>query len=412
MEKDGRLGNPSLCGGRAAGIRCAPALLVALLLAGLSGSATALPISYGLKLEPGLAVPSSGPQSDLFRPGGAAWLKGLVGLGRYLDVGPTLLFVGLPSAPSYPHDGLAFGVGGGLQIKRPMDAITVGGISPWLDLDLVYVRTGALDRFGFDVAGGVAWPLDDARHFWAGPFLRYFQIVQPERIGFDDRDAKIVVLGASFFYGSSHRPSQPASEAMAEYCPPSAACGAGAGPGDRDGDGVPDAVDQCPDLAGSPAAHGCPDRDNDTVPDAVDYCPDFPGSPALGGCPSYQRLQVKQNKLELEELIFFAFDKTDIEERSYPPLDEVVKVLKDNKLFHVRIEGNTDSTGTPAHNLVLSEGRAKSVLEYLVAHGIARNRLESKGMGATQPTDTNTTLVGREDNRRVEFVILRNWSEK
>lgn len=54
---------------------------------------------------------------------------------------------------------------------------------------------------------------------------------------------------------------------------------------DRDGDGVPDHLDECPDVPGLPELNGCPDRDGDGVPDHLDLCPDVPGLVELNGCP-------------------------------------------------------------------------------------------------------------------------------
>ena len=72
----------------------------------------------------------------------------------------------------------------------------------------------------------------------------------------------------------------------------------------------------------------------------------------------------------------------------------------------MRIEGHTDSRADDAFNIDLSQRRAGSVLKYLVEAGIAPDRLVSEGFGETRPVDTNETDAGRENNRRVEFVIL------
>jgi outer membrane protein OmpA-like peptidoglycan-associated protein len=57
------------------------------------------------------------------------------------------------------------------------------------------------------------------------------------------------------------------------------------------------------------------------------------------------------------------------------------------------------------HNQTLSEQRAEAVLDYLVTRGIDKGRLASKGFGSSVPLDTNETVAGRENNRRVEFVV-------
>src|SRR5208283_2533829 len=94
-----------------------------------------------------------------------------------------------------------------------------------------------------------------------------------------------------------------------------------------------------------------------------------------------------------------------LEDASFPVLDEVVQALKDNKSFRVQVEGHASSEGGDEHNQTLSEKRAEAVLDYLVAHGIEKERLVSKGFGSSVPADTNTTEAGREKNRRVEFVV-------
>jgi OOP family OmpA-OmpF porin len=119
----------------------------------------------------------------------------------------------------------------------------------------------------------------------------------------------------------------------------------------------------------------------------------------------YKKVVVKPDKIELREKILFAFDRAEIEPESRPLLDEVTQALKDNKGFRVMIEGNTDSTGPKEHNQTLSEERARAVLTYLLQHGIAEGRLAYRGFGSSEPTETNTTVAGREANRRVEFIV-------
>ena len=72
----------------------------------------------------------------------------------------------------------------------------------------------------------------------------------------------------------------------------------------------------------------------------------------------------------------------------------------------VRVEGYTDSSGTRAANLRLSQARAEAVTEYLAQKGIPRSRLEAKGYGDARPIAPNLTAHGRELNRRVEIVVL------
>ncbi len=123
------------------------------------------------------------------------------------------------------------------------------------------------------------------------------------------------------------------------------------------------------------------------------------------GCPNYKKVVVKADKLELKEKLYFSWDRATLEEASFATLDEVAQALKDNPSFRVQVEGHTDSSGTDDHNQTLSEQRAQAVLDYLAAHGVAKDRLTSKGFSSSQPLDTNQTVAGRENNRRVEFVV-------
>ena len=332
----------------------------------------------GFKLEPGVAIPLTAPQSDVYDAGGGESLKVLVGLLPYLDVAANGSFVLLPAAAPLAESGVIWGLGAGVRLKRPHDAETVEGISPWLDADLLYVRTGGLDRPGFDLAVGISVPIGETRSFWVGPFIRYLQVIQGNRNGFDNRDAKILSLGVSFEVGSGIARKSRVEE-ITRVSEPAAVAPA------------------CPDS--------CPDRDHDGVPDSVDTCPEVAGEVRNYGCPNYQKLVVHPDKLELKEKLYCAWDQASLENASFPILDDVAKALKDNMGFRVQIEGHADSSGTYDHNQALSEKRAQTVLDYLAAHGVSRDRLVSKGFSSSVPIDTNDTVAGRENNRRVEFVV-------
>jgi outer membrane protein OmpA-like peptidoglycan-associated protein len=71
----------------------------------------------------------------------------------------------------------------------------------------------------------------------------------------------------------------------------------------------------------------------------------------------------------------------------------------------VEIEGHTDSVGSDEFNQHLSEKRANSVRDYLVAHGLPTDSIAARGLGKTAPLTTNDTPTGRQQNRRVEMVV-------
>ncbi len=105
-------------------------------------------------------------------------------------------------------------------------------------------------------------------------------------------------------------------------------------------------------------------------------------------------------------LINFNHDSTKIRPGSYSWLDEYGKALKGGLANAVLIiAGHTDNSGTLEYNQKLSEERAQSVTNYLIAHhGISTYRLIVKGYGETKPIKTNDNEAGRFINRRVEFI--------
>ena len=111
------------------------------------------------------------------------------------------------------------------------------------------------------------------------------------------------------------------------------------------------------------------------------------------------------NKVILKN-IFFDTNKFEIKDESKPELQKLVDFLTLNKGVHIEVSGHTDNVGSDQFNKVLSENRAKSVYQYLVANGIQADRLSFKGYGETQPVTTNDTDEGRSRNRRTEFKII------
>ena len=87
-------------------------------------------------------------------------------------------------------------------------------------------------------------------------------------------------------------------------------------------------------------------------------------------------------------------------------LEDLAQFLKDNPEVRIRIIGHTDDVGKDEANMILSEGRAKSVHDNLIERGIDDSRLEYEGKGESEPIADNSTDEGRQQNRRVEFTIL------
>jgi outer membrane protein OmpA-like peptidoglycan-associated protein len=119
-------------------------------------------------------------------------------------------------------------------------------------------------------------------------------------------------------------------------------------------------------------------------------------------------VRVEDTRLAITQKIHFEFDKAVIRPISFHILDAVVDVLRRHpEILLVQVEGHTDAVGTDQYNQRLSDRRAKSVVSYLVQHGISSSRLSSRGFGESKPIDTNDTALGRARNRRTEFSILQ-----
>jgi OmpA-OmpF porin, OOP family len=104
--------------------------------------------------------------------------------------------------------------------------------------------------------------------------------------------------------------------------------------------------------------------------------------------------------------ILFDVNKSTIKEESFSFIIELAEWLKKNPGVNLEIGGHTDSEGDELTNLKLSQGRADEVKKQLIERGVFMKRLTTKGLGATQPLQSNATAEGRANNRRVEFVKM------
>jgi OOP family OmpA-OmpF porin len=179
-------------------------------------------------------------------------------------------------------------------------------------------------------------------------------------------------------------------------------------PLDSDGDGVPDYLDKCPDTPKGVKVDttGCPlDSDGDGVPDYRDKCPNTPRGTKVDehGCP----IKPKRPPVPVWPIAgapLFAVDNWGLDADDKKVLDEVAQHLADNPDVVIEIQGHTDSTGPMRWNMTLSEWRAESAKKYLIAKGVAEDRLTTKGYGPNQPVAPNDTRASRAKNRRVGFV--------
>jgi len=122
--------------------------------------------------------------------------------------------------------------------------------------------------------------------------------------------------------------------------------------------------------------------------------------------PKNALIKIEKTRIQLKETVYFSTGTADIESRSMPLLTEVADaLLRTPAILRVEVQGHTDNVGAADFNLDLSQRRAESVKNWLVAAGVAQERLEAKGYGLTQPIGPNKGEKGRAKNRRVAFII-------
>ncbi|MCA9654326.1 MAG: OmpA family protein [Myxococcales bacterium] len=153
------------------------------------------------------------------------------------------------------------------------------------------------------------------------------------------------------------------------------------------------------------AVGGCGPRiwsDNDGMA-VLGSAPVVEAAPAPEPEPE-KRVEVRDNKIVINEKVQFEFDSAKILEVSHSLLDEVAKVIKENpQIKKIEVEGHASAEGSDSHNMKLSDKRAKAVMKYLVDQGgIDKKKLTAKGYGETRPL----VQPGEDEkNRRVEFTI-------
>ena len=129
--------------------------------------------------------------------------------------------------------------------------------------------------------------------------------------------------------------------------------------------------------------------------------------------PGPDRVVLTPSSIQITEKVQFETGKAEILPESFGLLDEVAAVFLDNEQIEVvQVEGHTDSTGSAAINKKLSQQRAESVVKYLADKGVKKKRMVAKGFGPERPIASNDDDAGREQNRRVEFNIVKQGPKK
>lgn len=118
-------------------------------------------------------------------------------------------------------------------------------------------------------------------------------------------------------------------------------------------------------------------------------------------------INIFENGKFITRNIKFDVNKSILKPESISTIKQVKDYLDKNPTVKLGINGHTDSDGTDAANLLLSQQRADAVRNQLISMGIDATRLTAKGFGESEPIDKNTTIEAKSNNRRVEFVIVK-----
>ncbi|MBX3349390.1 MAG: OmpA family protein [Nitrospira sp.] len=130
-----------------------------------------------------------------------------------------------------------------------------------------------------------------------------------------------------------------------------------------------------------------------------------PSSPAVPPVSAAAVLKEKIDTVLIGNMISFRLNSAILLPEGKAVLNSVAAILQEDPTVPFEVGGHTDNVGPEQSNWVLSEQRAKAVVEYLISRGVAAERLTAKGYGASRPIADGTTDEGRQQNRRIEFSI-------
>ncbi len=158
---------------------------------------------------------------------------------------------------------------------------------------------------------------------------------------------------------------------------------------------VPGRVVQKPELRAELPRPAPPDSQSQPAPV---HTVALPGGPRIA--------RTERGQFVVTEPILFNSGASTLREASLPRLNKIAELLNRRPHMTLEIVGHTDNLGPEPVNQKVSAERAEIVMNYLIAQGIAPSRLRFRGMGSLDPIESNDTQLGRQANRRIEFLIM------
>ncbi|HTJ42152.1 MAG TPA: OmpA family protein [Kofleriaceae bacterium] len=345
------------------------------------------------------AMPLSDPHAELWNAGAMPSIAGLVDLGEHIAVGARVRAGALGNG-SAPAGGLDDPQRGGLLAFEAAVRFTAG--SGWLELDGGGGITGRDGVPTVELGGGVDFLSIGSIEL--GPSVRYVRVIGGGT-PMDPGTAALVLVGFEARIGATTHARRAEPEVFVEQAP------------DRDDDRVSEMLSACPLDQDGRLIAGCArppaDRDGDGVPDAIDQCPDqaevVNGVDDQDGCPDQGGLfEVKDDRIVLDEQVLFDLNRARIKHSGREVIAAIAKAWREHpEWMRMSVEGHCDVRGPATFNQWLSEQRADRVLDELVKEGVPADHVSAVGYGATRPRDPGTTEDAHQHNRRVEFVIER-----
>jgi outer membrane protein OmpA-like peptidoglycan-associated protein len=307
---------------------------------------------FSLKMLPALETPITRPQDIVYNPGVSLNTELLFKLHPNFALGPTVEGAYLPREQNTNQNaGVLWQLG--LTARLQGDRTSDTGVSPWIEGNISYARTGELNRPALGLRVGLDIFTDEAHVASSGPFLGYNHVIQTSQTDsqtvslLDHRDYNSFQIGWSFNF---------------------------------------DFPVKVKHVAVRHTVH------------ETQYV--YVKVPVPAPAPE---------KLSFHERVYFNWDSAVIRNwEESDKIDDLVKRMAEHPNMTVAVEGHASPDGNYNHNVVLAQHRTAAVVKYLVDHGVDASRITSESFGPDHPVNVGKVQESHERSRRVEFNVVFN----